>query len=473
MLQLNDAIRKYVKAKGWVGADADDEAIRKAFLKRVEAGELPDGHLSALMANKDPADSARDTLRTIIREELGGARSGGPTPAQVFGVRSGAPSARYNRTRTVAKHGKTGAEVMLNGAPVQVPSQAETALAGAYVKRLLRRSGVPVRWDDHDEELWRELVNDHPWTSFAGEDATVIPGGERVKALLDDAISGGSALNPVILDDMVLSTLILSGELAPFTDIRDVPRGRIVRTGLMGRPTATWGTPDNTPATLFDTTNLIGSTDTTIFDLKGAVEVGNDLASDVSVNVGEALQSAFKETMAQSLDTVVATGDGVSQPLGCANTSGLVSVASANGATGPVTVADLEALIFALGKPYRAAMHGPCFIGNDVNYRRFRVIPTATGANERVFGMGTGVNEQEYSLAGFPYRVANSLPNTKLLFVALKRYRLYRRLGVITRVESGGRDLSLRNVSLILAFARYGGRLYDALAGAVMANLPA
>jgi HK97 family phage major capsid protein len=470
-MKINAAMRKHALAKGWIQDGASDDDIRKVLAAKLTSGELTGEAWALLLRDQEP--DARSVLRDVIREEMGGGRSGGPTPSQVFGVRSGAPSGRYSRVRSVAKHQKTGAEVMLNGAPVLSPSQAETALAGAYVKRLLRRSGTPVRWDEHDEELWRELVNDHPWTSFAGEDATVVPGGERVKALLDDAVSGGSAINPVILDDMVLSTLILSGELAPFTDIRDVPRGRIVRTGLMSRPTATWGTPDSTPATLFDTTNLIGSTDTTIFDLKGAVEVGNDLASDTSVNVGEMLQAGFRETMAASLDTVCATGDGVSQPLGLANTSGLVSVASVNGATGPVTVADLEALIFALGKPYRAAMNGPCFVGSDVNYRRFRTIPTATGANERVWGMGTGDNEQQYQLAGYPFRVANSLPNTKLLFVALKRYRLYRRLGVITRVESGGRELALRNVSLILAYARYGGRLYDPLAGAVIANLPA
>jgi HK97 family phage major capsid protein len=223
--------------------------------------------------------------------------------------------------------------------------------------------------------------------------------------------------------------------------------------------------------TLFDTTNLIDSVDTTIFDLKGAVEVGNDLASDTSVNVGELLQQGFRETMAQQLDVAVATGDGVTMPLGLANTSGLTSVASVNGAAGPVTVADLEALVFALGKPYRAGMNGPCFVGSDVNYRRFRVLAGAT-ANERVWGMGTGVNEQEYQLLGYPYRVSTSMPNSKLLFVGLKRYRLYRRLGVMTRVESGGKELATRNVSLILALARFGGRLWDPLSGAVMTTLP-
>lgn len=469
-MKLTAAMIAFAKAKQWVADNASDDDIRKVLGAKLISGEISGDAWNLLLENKTP--DARGVIRDLVRQELAGGRPGGPTPAQVFGVRSGAPSARYSRLRSVARHARTGAEVLVNGAPAQAPSQAETALLGSYVKRLLRRSGTPVRWDDHDEELWRELVNDHPWVS-QGDEPEVIPGGERVKALLDDGVSGGSALNPVILDDLVLSTLILSGELAPFTDIKDVPKGRIVRTGLMGRPTATWGTPDGTPATLFDTTGLIGSTDTTIYDLKGAVEVGNDLASDTSVNVGQMLEAGFRETMAQSLDTVVATGDGTSQPLGLANTGGLVNVASVNGAAGPVTVTDLESLIFALGKPYRAGMNGPCFVGNDVNYRRFRTIPTATGANERVFGLGTNVSEQEYSLAGFPYRVANSLPNTKLLFVGLRRYRLYRRLGVITRVESGGKDLSLRNVSLILAFARYGGRLYDSLAGAVMSNLPA
>lgn len=406
-----------------------------------------------------------------------GTKTAGLTPAHIHGggngtgtIRVKGPGEKYGQQRLVAKHVKTGEPILVGGEPVETLCQAERALLGCYFKMQARKGGVKgVRWDAHDEELWQELVNEHEWVEHGGDtDEPKIISGERVKALLDDSVSGGSTLNPVVLDDAIFSTLLISSELAPFVDMRDVAKGRTIRTGLVGRAVATWGVPDSSPTPLFDTTNLIGSVDTTVFDLKGAVEYGNDLASDISLNVGDLLQQGLGEKMAQQLDQAIALGDGVSQPVGLFNSAGLTVVPASNPG-GPLAIADLEALIYSLPKPYRTALQGACFVGNDINFRRAKTIPVGTGFNERVFGMNT----QDYSVFGFPYRLAPDVPNNKLMFVSLRRYRLFRRLGVSTRIVNDGRELTLRNVSLVFGIARFGGRLLDATGAAVVTDLPA
>lgn len=410
---------------------------------------------------------------------MGSKATAGLTPGMVNGggngtsgmtVKVGPAAGKYGTTRPVAKHLKTGQEIMVEGQPLALPCQAEKALLGSWLKHLIRKAGLPVRWDEHDAALFDELVSDHAWVEHGGEhDEPKLISGERVKAVLDDAISGGSTLNPVILDDWIFANLLIMSELAPFVDVRDVARGRIVRTGLVGRAQATWGTPDGAAMSLFDTTNLIGSVDTTIYDLKGAIEYGNDLADDVSVSLADMLVQGISEKMLAQLDSAISVGDGTSMPMGLFNSSGVVTVPATNGPPGPVVIADLESLIFGVSKPYRSPMLGSAFVGNDVNYRRFRTIPVGTGFNERVFGSDL----MNYSLYGYPYRLSVDAPNNKVMFVALKRYRLWRRLGIQTRIVTTGKELALKNLSLIVAVARYGGRLLDGNGASVIVDLPA
>jgi HK97 family phage major capsid protein len=116
--------------------------------------------------------------------------------------------------------------------------------------------------------------------------ATYYAGGEHVRALLDDSISGG--------------TTLAGNTSAP-----------------VGIPTVTWGTPEGqTPIPLFDTTNLIGQLQATVFPVGVGVEVGRDLMADSPQAVGDTLEQAIGERVQQELDRVIVSGDGVSQPTG-------------------------------------------------------------------------------------------------------------------------------------------------------------
>jgi HK97 family phage major capsid protein len=374
---------------------------------------------------------------------------------------------RYSTTKTVAKHVKTGQPVLYRDKPAETASKLELAKFGAWMKWLARRGGVNVSLSEHERALVEETMMEDTWVGQVGQEIVTLPGGERVKALLDDAVSGGTSLNPHFVDDQLVIQLLLNSEIMPYVDLKEVPRGRIVDVASMGTPVVTWGVPEGTPIPLFDTTGLIAGINATLFPVVAAVEVGNDLLADDVHNVGDALMGALGERFKADMDKQLALGDGVTQPQGIFNAAGALTAASVNGATGPVTIADAEALIFAMGKQYRQAGIAPSFVGNDVTYRRFRTIKTATGWNTYAGGQDLG----DYRVLGYPWRVQNDVPNTKAAFVGLAKYRLYRRAGFEGGWTSAGKTLRLANTSLLTMRGRFGGRVMDSNACVLMTNL--
>ena len=65
------------------------------------------------------------------------------------------------------------------------------------------------------------------------------------------------------------------------------------------------------------------------------------------------------------------------------------------------------------------------------------------------------------------------LTNNQIIFGALQKYRLYRRRGVESRFTREGQTLTLKNTSLLYVRGRFGGRVMDANAFAVMDSAPA
>jgi HK97 family phage major capsid protein len=378
------------------------------------------------------------------------------------------------------------------GRPLSAPSQADKAIAGAWFKWALHSGGygqeLPSRYrmTELDTELLKYAIHELPWTGLLGDDgdsqnsqATGIDGVKLadvnhrgkpgVKALLDDSVSGGITVAPQIVEDAIILTPLLYGELFPEVTVTNLARGRRITAATMGTPTFTSGTPENTPIPLFDTTNFIGSLDFTIFNAVGAMEIGIDFEEDSPQDLGAAVIARYGEAALQWLDRVIALGDGVTEPTGIFNTTGATTVVSANGATGPLTVADAEALMFGVNKAFRTSRGGRnVLIGNEVNYRRFRQIPTATGQNDRVFGDMYG----DYNVLGHPFKIVPQVPNTKIAYQNLAYFRLYRRLGLTVKVETGGKDLSLRNVRLIVVRMRYGGRVELGGATSLMTTAP-
>jgi HK97 family phage major capsid protein len=74
---------------------------------------------------------------------------------------------------------------------------------------------------------------------------------------------------------------------------------------------------------------------------------------------------------------------------------------------------------------------------------------------------------------GRPYKINESLGNTKIFYAILKRYRMYRRRGLTIKTTQEGDTLVRRNELLLTAQARYGGQLERGGAAAVTSTAPA
>ncbi|MBS0208725.1 MAG: phage major capsid protein [Planctomycetes bacterium] len=427
-----------------VTTQCSEEQFKKAALTAIEEGRLP-----------------VTTLADLTRE--------GPAPADVFkssgNVRVKDASEAYSTVKHVGKHAKTGLPVLNEqGQHIETPSQLEYAKAGAYLKFLANRAGVSAPLNEHERSLLDECFEKDAWCGQLGNEYVASLSGQRVKTLISDNTSGGLELNPVWFDEMVVQFPLLNGELFPFIDLKDMPRGVNVQAASVGNPTVAWGTAEGTAMSEFDTDSIVGDLNTSVFPVSCALEFGRDLMSDSPVNIGQTLAENIGQRMLAELDGVIVLGDGTTQPQGLANASAIASVVSVNGAGGPPTVSDYESLMFAVGKQYRNPAMRCAFIGNDLSYRRARGIAVSPSDQRRVFGM----DEQSYQMLEHPYHVQNDIPNSTVFFGALSRYRLYRRMGQEVRFVTEGKQLALNNTVLLVVRGRYGGRGIDANAFAKM-----
>jgi hypothetical protein len=361
------------------------------------------------------------------------------------------------------------------GRPLSHPSKRDQAIIGAWFKWVVGPQLPPaelpprLKMEQQDYELLNYALHEMPWTGIVGgEQRGLAIDGEKlsdltvngemgVKALLDDAVSGGIFAAPVVVEDSIILQPLLYGELFPRVTVINLTRGRRITAPTMGVPTITSGIPEGTPIPLFDTTNFIGHLDTTVYTAVGAMEIGMDLEEDSPANLGATVVARYGEANLQWLDYVIALGDGVTQPKGLFNTSTVTTVASANGPAGPLTVSDGEALLFAVNKAFRVSRGGRNgYVGNEVVYRRFRSIPLGTQwANSRFAGTDYG----SYTWLNFPFCVVPLVPNNELGFMNFAYYRMYRRVGFNVRVETGGKELTLKNVKLVVIRGRWGGQL--------------
>ena len=80
---------------------------------------------------------------------------------------------------------------------------------------------------------------------------------------MDDNTSGGLEAVPIVFDDAVILTPVLTGELFPLVKLVNIPRGRRIEGFSVGNPTITSGTAEGSSISLFDTTSYIAAFDTT------------------------------------------------------------------------------------------------------------------------------------------------------------------------------------------------------------------
>ena len=175
--------------------------------------------------------------------------------------------------------------------------------------------------------------------------------------------------------------------------------------------------------------------------------------------------------MLQELDRVIVDGNGTTEPQGITNASGIVDINATNPTTGPLTYDDALNLSFGIAKQYRTPSYRPGYIMTDTTYKRFLAIATGvTGDKRPLFGM----NVKSYELVEYPVRIEQTgLANSQIVFGALQKYRMYRRHGVESRFTREGQTLTLKNTSLLYVRGRFGGRVMDANAFALIDNAPA
>lgn len=523
MFKLTEALRKHARELG-CPADATDAALTQFVAEQYKAGKLTFEKIGELTA--DPPPDAKSILKSALAEELkpladsvksltetltkafagqakpeagagqappetkaAGATIPNPDPHAVIlaGVRVEVKDAhkQYDTTRKAAcypavttkgaPHPLAGRPASFCGLTLDHPSNLDMAVNGAFLKSQL----APNRMTDHEKQLLAYALHELPWigTVKCGAD----DGTERInhpeaytvnrlkldermrKDILDDSASGGTNAVPVTFDDAIVLTPVLNGELFPFVEVKPWARGRLIDGSTMNNPDWTWNTSEGTAISPFSTTNFIGAMDTTIFPIVGAVKLGLDFEDDTPINFAGNIIGQFGEVLQKKLDYVVALGDGTTQPQGFFNASGIGTVTSVNAPNGPPTVSDYESLYFGLAKEYRR-MGNVAFVANDTTYRRSRSIPTGPNDARRVFGM----DHASYRLMDLPYKVQNDIGNTYAACVNLSRYRMYRRLGMTVRIETGGATLALANERLIVVRARFGGRM--TLGGAVCVN---
>lgn len=359
------------------------------------------------------------------------------------------------------------------------PSDLDKAVSQAWLKWHLGRnnvSGSPLpRWlrmTDHDKELLLYAVHNQKWTGrIEDRDGAVQNVKRRTltdlqrKTILDDSVSGGIEITPVVFDDALVLTPVLNGELFPFVNVVTVSKGRRVKGASMVNPEFTSGTAEGTAIQPFNTSSFVGAFDTPIYPAVSAIELGQDFEEDSPVDLGGQIVEQFGLKALEWLDRVIAVGNGYNEPQGLFNSTAATLVNSTYGAGGPFTVSDFEALEFGVGKEYRSEAGAfMAYVSNDYTYRKARAIKVGEGDQRRVFGL----DQQSYTLLGFPHKVQNSIPDGYVAMANLRRYRMYRRLGMMVRVETGGRQLALTNTRLIVVRMRYGGQLEKGAAAALM-----
>lgn len=366
---------------------------------------------------------------------------------------------------------------------IDEPSELDRAVAGAYCKwslssQLGNRVPTALRMTDHDAELMQFALREMKWAGVihgvGDEDSRAVPVfGQRlderqVKAVLDDATSGGLELAPIVFDDMIISTPILNGELYPLVNVVNITRGRRVEGGVIGNVTLSSGGADGTAIPLFATASFISAFDTTIFVANGAIEIGLDFLSDSPVAVADIVTAQYGQVLLNWLDTQIAIGDGTTEPEGVTVASGTVTVNATNGATGPPTVGDYEALLFGVAKQYKTGypVQRIAYAANETTYRRARAIAVSGTDQRRVFGM----THEDYTLLGHPYKINGSFGNRSAVFGNFARYRMYRRMGLTMKATTEGKELTRANLLLITARARFGGQIEDGNAFAVQAD---
>lgn len=339
------------------------------------------------------------------------------------------------------------------------PSQAEYAKAGALAKFYAKKAGLPLTMSEHEMELVKECLHED---RFVGDPDAGHYGGCRkltefeVKTVLDDSTSGGQYAVPEWFDYALITSPLLYGELFPYVNVINVPRGSSADGASFGTPTFV-STAEGSGVSPFTTTSFISNFDTTFYPATCALEMGLDFEADAVPNIGQQIIAKIGMESMRWLDEQIAVGDGTTEPQGIFTATG-TSASAENGTTGALTYNDALNMVFAMGKAARVAFGGnrTRYVLNDTQYKKFMQIATGvTGDTRPVFGM----NVKAYQLGDYPVSVQQNITSGDMAFCNLGAYRLYRRQGLQFLSDDTGRTNRLAHTRLIVARMRWGGQL--------------
>lgn len=482
-MKITEALKNWAIDNLDVDVRSSDEQIQSAVSRAVMDGDLSAEKLADLTETKSAGTISAEKIGEAIAKAAVAAvaeasrshKSGGSMKEKLGGGTSRsnpnvlAPSERYSDVKYAGKSAQTGLPVRdHNNREVLHNSERERALVGSWLKRRMIQAGLPGMMSEHEDQLYKELVNDHPWTGQAGEQFYDYVPRTMVKALLDGSTSGGENLNPNYWDNAILVAPLLRGQLYPLCDLQPMSHGSTADTASISRPTVTYGSAEGTAHSLFDTASMVAQITADVKPVVCALEFGREWASDLAVNIEAQLSQLVGEAYMASFDFMVASGLSASgQMTGIFNASGTTTVNSSLGITGPLTIGDAERLWFAVPKAIREEAGARLvFVSNDTGYARFRSIPRGSDDAERISGMSYA----DYSLLGTPYKIQNDIADGSFACAAMNYFRVWTRGGVDVRFETAGQTLALKNTALIVSRARLAGKPVLASAFAVMTD---
>jgi HK97 family phage major capsid protein len=443
------------KTKDKVPERKEPSAMSKAFASMSTPGGVEEGGKDIEVRVKEAAESYGTEKRTLLYPK---------------------------RTKGGQPHSFAGQPVMdyvVGGRVMETSSERDKAIIGAWAAYqcaiALKGGSKTLAWQglpQHHKELVMHALHNERWggASDGGNFADICnrkltP--REIKALIDDAVSGGIEAAPIVFDSEVIQAPLLNGELYPLTNRISLDRGRRVEGISVGTVTSSWGGIDDTAIALFNTASYVSEFNTTIHRWQGAVRVGLDFLSDTPIDFGAIFTAQYGERLLEDLDDVIADGNGTSQPEGVMQKSG-IGTSAWGGAT---SLGNYESLRFGVAKQE----HGPgvaasaVFCGNETSYQRARAIPVGASDARRLGGM----NYDSYSWMERPYKINATLGNTEIFYAILARYRMFVRRGLTIRTSTEGDTLIRNNEMLISVTARYGGQLERAACGAITTTAPA
>jgi HK97 family phage major capsid protein len=281
-----------------------------------------------------------------------------------------------------------------------------------------------------------------------------------IKAVIDDATSGGENAIPEFFDmDLIVTPTLASEDIPSHCNIVMVPRGVAAQNFTMGRPTIAAANTEGSAVSLFSTASFIAAHDTTFFRAAGFIELGRNWLMDANPRVLGEIQNQYMNSVRLWLNEQVMAGDGTTEPQGVLNDTGIGDITPATPTTGNPTLADILELLFGVNKEFRDGGNSgdAIFVMTDTRYHSIRAIATGvTGDTRLVFGNDV----ESYSLFGHPVLIEeNGLNNTHSVFAQMNGYRLYQRQGARFIREDRGDTLVRENTEIVGVDVRYGGQL--------------